>query len=171
MMELMVVITIIVFGLLGVSSLVIQNLQAQSVNKEYLIASMLAQEGLELVRNQRDNNWLCQADWKDGENGPGSDTDIAQNDRTYIIDYRGFVFVNDTPDLVDLGSGPTRLYEDANGYYTTVSAGNTATPYYRLINITEDASDDFIGASSTVMWQNRGNTKTYQVDTILYDWR
>ncbi len=169
-MELMTVITIIVFGLLGVSSLVIQNLQAQSVNKEYLIASMLAQEGLELVRNQRDNNWLRAADWKDGENGSGSDTDIVQNDQTYIIDYRGFGYVNAGPDLADLGSDPTRLYKDANGYYTIVNTGN-ATAYYRLIHITEDASDNFIGASSTVMWENRGNTKTYQVDTILYDWR
>ena len=169
-MELMAVITIIVFGLLGVSSLVIQNLQAQSVNKEYLIASMLAQEGLELVRNQRDNNWLDQADWKDGALGPGSNTDIAQNDQTYIIDYRGFDFVNDTPDLGDLGSDPTRLYEDANGYYTTVNTGN-ATAYYRLIHIIEDASDNFINASSTIMWENRGNTRTYQADTIFYDWR
>ncbi len=168
-MELTVVITIIIFGLLGVSSLVIQNLQAQSVNKEYLIASMLAQEGLELVRNQRDNNWLRQADWK-GAASPG--IDIVQ-DQTYIIDYRGFTEAEDDPDLIDLGSDATKLYQDPNGYYTTDSdsGNNPDTAYYRIIHITEDPDDNFIGASSTVMWENRGNIRTYQVDTIFYDWR
>ena len=170
MMELMVVLTIIVFGLLGVSSLVIQNLQAQSVNKEYLIASMLAQEGLELVRNQRDNNWLDQADdWLLGENGADSDTDLLR-DGSYKIDYRGFANAVNTPDAIDTATNANRLYEDASGYYTTVNTGN-ATPYYRLIHITGSQGDDFIGASSTVMWENRGNTRTYQVDAILYDWR
>jgi len=44
---------VVSIGLLGVFSLSLQTARAQYINKSYLAASMLAQEGLELVRNVR----------------------------------------------------------------------------------------------------------------------
>ncbi|NCQ16134.1 hypothetical protein GW814_00575, partial [Candidatus Falkowbacteria bacterium] len=56
-LEVIVAILIITIGMIGVMSLVIQNVEAQYINKNILIASGLAQEGLELARNTRDLNW------------------------------------------------------------------------------------------------------------------
>src|SRR3990172_140667 len=81
--EVIIAISLVNIGLLAISSLVIQNIQTQDINREYIIASMLAQEGLELARNIRDNNWRNDIDWKYG-NGVNSATDIVQ-DGSYII--------------------------------------------------------------------------------------
>ncbi|MDO8667516.1 MAG: hypothetical protein Q7K35_00250 [bacterium] len=77
--EVIVATMIITMGMIGVSSLVIQNIQVQYINKNVLIASGLAQEGLELVRNTRDLNWLTPSN--------GWDQDISAS--SYVIDYGG----------------------------------------------------------------------------------
>ena len=50
LLEVVVAILIITIGMIGVTSLVIQNIQTQYINKNILIASGLAQEGLEQLR-------------------------------------------------------------------------------------------------------------------------
>lgn len=66
LLETIVAIYVLLTGIVGVMSLSQQNLQAASVFRSQLIAANLAQEGMEMVRNQRDYNVLqC-------ENGLGS---------------------------------------------------------------------------------------------------
>ena len=171
MLEITVAIGIIVVGLLGVVSLVVQNLQVQNMNKNYLIASMLAQEGLELVRNKRDTNWLLGAtgdEWKYGRNYVNN-LDIVQNGN-YTVDLDGVI--NNAADSI---SDPeAKLYIDGYGFYFHPGLPTTATttPFFRIINITEHASDEnILGASSTVLWQERGRTHKYVAETWLYNWR
>lgn len=177
LLEVILVISIVTIGLLGVFSLVAQNIQVQNVNKNYLVASMLAQEGLELVRNIRDTNWLSRHadanetpyDWKLGA-GAGSNSDIVQ-DGAYVIDYSGNI--NDS--LVNIDSIDdirARLYFNDDGYYFHDNTGvATTTDFYRLISVFEDISGNYIVASSTVRWKNAGRTHNYAVETYLYDWR
>ena len=158
--EVVIAIGIITIGLLGVVSLVIQTIQVKSMNKNYFLASMLAQEGLELTRNVRDSNWLTPwNDWKD---------DIADggNDGTFAIDYRGRASIDDTPDNVVTDNG-ARLYIK-DGYYTHDSTGGTDAHFSRLITITDNGN--YLSASSTVFWQDRG-PHTYTAETYFYDWR
>lgn len=161
-LEVVLALGIISIGLLGVSSLVIQNLQVQNINRDYLIASMLAQEGLELVRNIRDENWLI---------GPVTvpwDTDITTNcDGTFIVNYNGTVDC-DPDDIDDPSPDETRLYLH-NGFYIHNSAG-TPTQFYRLISATKP-DDHIIEVSSTVRWRERGRTHDYVAETHLYNWR
>ena len=158
-MEMMVVISITTIGLLGISSLVVQNQQAQTVNKNYIIGSMLAQEGLELVRNVRDNNWLNEEDWS----GDTTGIDIVE-DGTYTINFDGTI--NPAPDLISEASA--KLYFDANGYYSHIVSTNN-TSYRRLITVIDNT--DYIIVNSTVSWPVRGgNTKLYEAETYLYDW-
>src|SRR3989338_8844037 len=128
-LEVIVATLIITIGMVGVLSLVIQNIQAQYINKNVLIASGLAQEGLELVRNVRDLNWLM----------PGNswDQDIVgtPSDHTYTINYDGSI--NSAVNLIsDAGA---RLYINNTSYlYTHASAGATATGFYRLITVIDN---------------------------------
>ncbi len=92
-LEVVVAVMIISFGMVGVLSLVIQNVEAQYINKNVLMASGLAQEGLELVRNTRDFNWLT----------PGNswNQDIV-GDGTYTIDYGGRSSINPAVNTLNL---------------------------------------------------------------------
>jgi len=176
-MEVIVVIFIISIGLVSVLSLVTQNVKVEYVNKNMIMASQLAQEGLELVRNVRDNNWIAKDDWKTGS-AAGSDTDIIQ-DNNYAISIN-----NDTGniDIFDVsGSGlsglndsKTKLYLDGNGFYRHYNLPGVATStiFSRIITIDEIAGDDsYITITCTVQWKIKMNTYKYALQTRLYNWR
>ncbi len=166
LVELMVAIAIITTSMVAIFSLIIQNIQVQKVNKDIFTASMLAQEGVELVRSVRDENWLTEADgvW-DG---------IDEADDTFSIDYN--FNINRTPNTPsDVGA---RLYLNGNNFYDHTAVDGTPTQFYRLITITpsgvdtdRDGNDDFVSVSSKVQWMRNGNPKSYIAETLLYDWR
>lgn len=167
LLEVIVATGIITMGLLGILSLVMQNMQAQTVNRDYLIASMLAQEGIELVRNIRDTNWLeTGMDWHDGIVGDGS----------YIIDY-----IDGADDVIDIGSEDditdtpdVRLYFDGtagpDGYYSHDNTGRI-TPFFRIMRVVEHLSDGYIELQSVVQWRDKNILHSYVAYTTLYDWR
>ena len=66
LIEVTISIYILIMGLLGIMSLLHQSQKAQYANENTLVAAQLAQEGIELVRNVRDNNWLDPgiSDWR-----------------------------------------------------------------------------------------------------------
>lgn len=173
MMEIIAVVGILSVGLLGVSSLVVQNLQAKNINQNYLIASMLAQEGAELVRNIRDENWLINNEdpvyWKLG-NGTGTD---IQQDGVYVIDYGGGpgTIINDTtPNVSSISDAGAKLYLDPSGFYTHKSAGNKATPFSRIVQ-TSFSGNSEVTILVKVHWLDRGRNQEYDVDLHLLDWR
>jgi type II secretory pathway pseudopilin PulG len=164
-LEVVVSIVIIAIGMIGVLSLVIQNVQGQYINRNILIASGLAQEGLELVRNVRDLNWLNQ------ENGWDWNENII-GDGTYTIDYirqkqpnQLQPTINDTPDTI----ANARLYINANNLYTHISSGNTPTNFYRLITVVNNT--DYLDVKCTIRWAQGSQYRDYVAETYLYDWR
>ena len=158
--EILVAFTIITIGLLGVVSLVVQNLQVQNVNRNYVVAAMLAQEGIELVRNQRDLNWLTSGnDWDE-------DINDFDTDGTYAIDHDDTPPFNDAPDLVS--DNGAQLSIDGNNYYVH-GAGN-ATPFYRLISVALIGVDE-LKVIAHVQWQERNRTHNYKTEVHLYNWR
>jgi Tfp pilus assembly protein PilV len=156
-LEVVISIGIITVGLLGVSSLVLQNIQVEVNNRDYLIASMLAQEGLELVRNIRDVNCYNNRNWKNGE-AAGSANDIVQGGN-YIISKDG----NINNSITNINNAGARL-NIVSGFYD--HGAGVASPFYRLISVSNDAAD-YITASSTIKWQVRGKTNYYTAATKL----
>jgi prepilin-type N-terminal cleavage/methylation domain-containing protein len=155
--EVLVALVIISIGMLAISSLVIQNLQVESVNKNYIIASMLAQEGLELVRNLRDKNWMTTgASWDDNIYNPGDDT--------FVLDYLDNIpFYNPG----DISENATILHINNNGNYVR-DINSPVTPFHRLIYSTMD--NGHLNISCLIHWSERGRTYKYQADTQLYNW-
>ena len=154
--EIIVAIFIISMGLIGVLSLVVQNIQAQRISKNILIASQLAQEGLELTRVQRDNNWI------DGESWFCTNIVGKGASATFSIYFNGSEIVIDNDDVdaelniedgfyVHGGGG------DYSGFNRVISASNTS----------EEAST----ISCIVQWKEKGEEHQYVADTILYDWK
>lgn len=158
--EVMASVFIITFGLIGVLALADQNIRNQRLSKNTLVASQLAQEGLELVRNTRDKNWLLNNDWKFGV-GVGTNSDIIQ-DGSYAIDYSGAI-VN-VSNVSDQGAN---LKIDAGGFYWHGIGTNSI--FNRMISVVDNG--DSINVNATVRWQEGANMRSYSLDTVLYNWR
>lgn len=162
-MEVVIAIMIITMGMVGVLSLVIQNVKAQYINKNVLMATGLAQEGLELVRNIRDLNWLTIGNaWKDNIVGDG----------TYTIDYGGAINYRSLDSIKmainSIDEAGASLYVDSNGFYThTVTA--TATNFYRLITVIDNG--DYLDVKCAIRWKDGTQDHNYTAETYLYDWR
>lgn len=149
--------------MIGVMSLVIQNINAQYINKNVLIASGLAQEGLELVRNVRDLNWLTSGKvWDDNIVGDG----------TYAIDYRGRSSITNIAGADDAAA---RLYiksaEPYIGLYThdASDGGNAPTNFYRLITVVDNTN--YLDVECTIRWKEGSQNHDYKAETYLYNWR
>ena len=156
-LEVVVAMMIITMGMVGVLSLVIQNVEAQYINKNILMASGLAQEGLELVRNVRDLNWLTPGNvWNQNILGDG----------TYTMDYGGLASIRTAVNSID--EAGARLYIDGNGLYThTVTA--TPTNFYRLITVVDQGT--YLDVKCAIRWKDGTQNHNYTGETYLYNWR
>jgi type II secretory pathway pseudopilin PulG len=154
-LEIVVAIFIIVMGMIGVLSLITQNIQVQYINKNNLIASQLAQEGLELARNKRDKNWKEGSDWISNIS-PGN----------YILDYTGYI---SSVSGIEDAKLRRRNDEGEDGYYWH-NVGDPNTIFNRMIIISQ-TSIESLNVSCLVQWEDRGQTYEYVADTILYNWR
>lgn len=86
-LEMVIVASIIVIGLIGVLVLVDQIIKFRSLNEKYLLGVQLAQEGLELARYVRNDNWLRKTDQSFVNSA--FDDDINDADPAlFAIDYR-----------------------------------------------------------------------------------
>jgi prepilin-type N-terminal cleavage/methylation domain-containing protein len=162
-LEITVVIFIITIGMLGILSLVNQSIQVEYINKNMIVASQLAQEGLELARNKRDVNWLAGENWKNSST-TFSNFDIVQ-DGTYAVDYGG-VINGAVNNINDAGA---KLYLNAGGFYTHAATA-TSTPFSRLITVGNESSAS-TSVTCLVRWQKGSNSYNFSAQTVLYDWR
>lgn len=105
-------------GMIAVLALMSANLRETFDSRDQTIATLLSQEGIELVRNLRDNNWANGEPAFDSAEFPGGGTG-------YRIDYRSGSVRSTNPIRV--------LNVNANGYYWH-SAGS-ATKFQRKIEI------------------------------------
>lgn len=158
LIEIMAVILIVSLGLVGTVNLAIQNIQAQVINKDNLIAYQLAQEGLELVRQNRDTNWINGDDWL-----------LSLSTGKYCVDYRNLApySVNAINDCPLYFTADHKYYSpDINGEVPITEFSN----FYRIVEI--NASTSSASVMSIVSWTSRnGGVQNYNLETMLYDWR
>lgn len=148
LLELIIAVGVISVGLFGVWGLFLSNYTAQREAQARIIGANLAREGVELVKNIRDSNWLLGAEnipctyggvstgvdpchWDSGLLGDGSarimnpfsifDAESGNAGQALELDFG----VNDFSD--DL----TRLYRDGNGFYSHEMGSSTV--YRRVI--------------------------------------
>ena len=141
-LEVIVAVMIIALGMIGVLSLVIQNVEAQYINKNVLIASGLAQEGLELARNIRDKNWLNEgSEWDES-------LTAASGARKFVLDYLG-----NMSEVSGLDDSGTNLTIDSYGFYWR--GAGTATKFKRMLTvekITIAGQDYYLDVKRAIRW-------------------
>lgn len=159
LIEIVIILFVISMGLIGILSLIVQNIQSQDYNKNNLIATQLSQEGIELVRRVRDNNFKQSLAFNYG---------LAETQPeifSYCFDY------NDTAPVTTTEACSLRL--DSNNFYVH---GTTGVPsgFSRLIKVQLVDEGSVVGAAlkviSEVYWNSRGGISSYTTETWLYNW-
>ena len=149
-LELVIVFFVVTVGILGVFRFVSYPIFYSSLSKSRLTATYLAQEGIEIVRNLRDENWLNNKSWNDG---------LGAGD--YRADYDDLVLFSDNV-------GRYLNIENLSGFYGY--SGGTQTKFTRKITI-DDTNPEFLKVSVEVNWKEKGKAQTpIIIQGNLYDW-
>jgi Tfp pilus assembly protein PilV len=160
LVEIIVILFIISLGLMAILSLIIQNIQSQSYNRNNLTAYQLAQEGIEMIRKVRDSNWKVSAAFTLG---------LATTTGTT---YQNYMDYRDTWPH-DASANPTLLTilkQDSAGLYFHDSVSPaTTSPFSRLIR-TKKLDNNSLQVNSVVSWQDHNRNYSYDLETILYNW-
>lgn len=151
LMELVVAIAVIVIALTTSIALISFSVSSISTGKYRISATILAQEGLEIVRNIRDSNWLkykrAVDNWRD---------DLGEGD--WRVQY-------DQVNLLGFSSAPLRI--NVNGFYQYDTGDNTL--FERKITI-EHIDSNQIKVVSEVTWQEKGRSHVVAAEDRLYNW-
>lgn len=155
LVEIIVVLFVISLGLVGVLTLIVQNIQSQSYNKNNLIAYQLAQEGIELIRKVRDSNWKASQPFN---------TNLA--DGEYYMDYRDATPHDALPDPALI-----ILKQDADGFYLHNFNGPEPDSGFSRRLTLQNIDNYSFRVTAQISWGGHGRNYTYYLETILYDWR
>ena len=149
LIEVLFSLTILTLGIATVSMVVASNIRNAQSAKDQIIATSLAQEGIELVRNIKDGGTTnLVATWPEIMGMmTQSDTvyDNCRIDSQYWIG--DFVWVNSHASM--------QLYLDDSGFYTHKSTNGTPTKYFRKITFQRD-SNNKVTVNSYVVWNGTG---------------
>jgi len=156
LIEVLAAIIVIIVGVVGVLALIQQTITYTALSSSRLVASYLAQEGIEIVRNIRDGNWLEQRtnsaiSWTDG---------LSAGD--WEADYNDAV-------LSSYGAG--RYLKIDGGFYNYESGDNTK--FKRKITIVQDidGGNPRLKVLVLIEWQQIGKTHQVTAQEYLYNWR
>lgn len=174
--ELIITIFILSIGVIGVYSAFSAMIVFTQNASDQLQAAYLAQEGIEIIRNIRDTNWIKGNDWMAGL----SDC-IETGSCEFEVD---FTTTGETTHPIDMSTGDY-LLKDSSGFYGYPIVGGEETKFQRKIIVTpvtgqEDyAMDVFIEVS----WNKKkdlvsdgeladtcSTQNCVRVEERLYDW-
>jgi len=164
LIEMMIAVFIMVVGIVGVMSLIQRVIFSSSISSSRLVASYLANEGAEIIRNVRDTNWLEARTvvnlWDEGLTGCSG--------AGFIADYSHSYGPNQTDPTFPCYSGQY-LNIDASGFYSYSSG--VQTKFKRKILITQGSNSDIRNVLIEISWTDKGASYSLSVQENLYNWR
>lgn len=171
--EMLVVIFFLSLGVTGALIAIQQTMAWSETSSQRLTAIYLVQEGIEIVRNIRDTNWLQAT--VPGKSSPWDDGICTSPPCTWQADYTTMTF-EDTTDFErcsDLGYYNCHTYDDTtflriDGGFYNYSSG-TITSFKRKITIS-DKTVDQMKVTVAVYWEAKGSHQI-SAQEILYNWR
>jgi len=165
--EVIVAVGIITIGIIPIITLFNQNLRSEIRNKNVLIATYLANESIEIVRQKRDNSWsVGDPSWM--TDIPTGDVIVGLNDNTDIR--KGWEII--VPGNADY----RKVYLDSNDSYVQFDGSSPGswikTPFERYLTIDTGtvgclgAGADCMQITSHVLFNG---TTIVEVTAYLYD--
>jgi len=185
LLETVVSLGVITSAVVGPVYLITRGIYSASFSKNRLVATNLAQEGIEAVRTVRENNILCNFlnsgtpvwSWITSSQGSGTmlgtqlTSDTSQTD---TIICNGNQLKN--PQIRNnIGCG-TAIKINSSGQYGYNATADTI--FKRCVDITQPSSgeglipaEDILDIISTVTWTERNQDKSAVIQERLYNWR
>ncbi len=199
LVELVIALSVFTVGIMATFTLSLANVNTADENYQDILAANLAREGIELVRNIRDTNWLRMEANDDCDlNTPGTQICSWNHGLDWGISkvqYNSSALAEVTGNIPDCYNNNTcRLYRTANNFYThDQTAPNSATNLARVIYLTalcmdydntgaiivsdglacSQPSERFIGLEviSRVRWYRGNHNRDYTVVDRIYNWQ
>lgn len=154
LLETTIAIAIMVSAILGPMGLSSQSIRSASQARNTIIASNLAQEGLELIKVYRNNNIIMENSWLQG-----LQTCSSQNGCR--IDAKDLDVQACSSSCAQLKFDDSlKLYNYSNG---------TDTIFSRIITIL-DVTGDEVKIRSSVVWTDRFGEQIFNLETSMFDW-
>ena len=163
LLEVILAITILTLAVGGSFILIQQTVGSVSQVQSRLIASYLLQEGIEIIKNIRDSNWLKGNDFDNGLDA--GDREVDYNDAaltfcSFPCDYNNNL-----------------RFLKIDGQFYNYSEG-TDTRFKRKITISDkvdlddppDGKFDKFKVSVEVFWKDRGKIYSIKSQEFLYNW-
>lgn len=152
-LEMIITAFVISVAFIAVMSLITRTIVDVKSNSSRLTAFYLAQEGIEIVRNIRDSNWLGGENWNNGLTAGSYQADY--NDITLFSYPNSYLKIN------------------SNGFYNYDEGVNTN--FQREITISypnsaECPQEDCLEVEVKALWSERGNNQSVIVRERLYNW-
>ena len=173
LIEVITALFIIMVGIFSGYALVTQTISSAREISTQLTAAYLGKEGIEIVKNIRDSNYLKihfsadegAANWTNGLASDGFPTAI---DCSSDNGSNGCVADYNSGELALNNDQPLKYSPDTGFGY----ASGDATIYKRTIKVDPNAADGLLAVSVVVTWTEKGanHTTNVNVDENLYDW-
>jgi len=164
-LEVILAITVLTLAAGGSFILISQTIGSISVIQSRLTASYLIQEGLEIVRNIRDSNWLKNQTWNQnlGEGDwEGDYLSLSLTPRPLPCQY------DDLPCQYD---NLSFLGIDGSGFYGYNYSSGNETIFKRKITISKEPEEpDRLKVSVEVFWREKGQIRSLAAQEYLYNW-
>jgi prepilin-type N-terminal cleavage/methylation domain-containing protein len=167
-MEMVVVISIVALVFTALLSLSLQGMQTNGINRNKIVAAQLAQEGIEIVRRMRDQEWLSTY-----PNPPsfGFGLNILDNNN-YIVDYQNPADYLSLPAyklfLQPFSDPRTFLYINGIGFYGH-QVGSNKSNFRRYVQVKRPDADS-LEVTCVVRYTRENISLDYKATEIMYNW-
>lgn len=152
LIEMVVAIFIIIIAVVGIIEMTSKYVQRTKFEKEAYTAALLGQEGVEIIKNIRDNNWIDGGvNWNNNLTSCGSGCQADYSSNTLSAYDGSYLYIENT----------TKFYK----YISSPGANDIKTVFTRRITI-DSGTADILKITVDVFW--RGNTTT--VKENIYNW-
>ena len=151
LVETLVAIAILLLAVAAPLSLATKSLNSSALSKQQIIASFLAQEAMEYIRNVRDENVLKYDDWL--KNGI--------NLKSECVDGKCQVDAYEKKMKKCLGNCDPLKYDNSTGLFNIAGNSGDNSPYTQTVEITQINNQE-IAVKVTVSWKGT-NGADYKV--------
>jgi prepilin-type N-terminal cleavage/methylation domain-containing protein len=153
LIEMVVSVFIITVAVVSIVQATTKHIQQTKFEKEAYVAALLGQEGIEIIKNIRDTNWVISSSWDTGLTSCASGCQADYDDVSLsAYSSSSYLYIE----------GSTKFYK----YIVSPLAADTKTIYTRKITI-DTGTTDVLKITVDVYW--RGNTTTVKED--IYNWK
>lgn len=157
LVETLIALVILSFGLIPTLSVITSSINISKIIRNNLVASNLAQEGVEVIRGLRDTNWFNGSNFNNGLIG------------TWRVEWNTNLS-NNLPQATTPETNPFIRFDSSTGLYNYASG--TPTLFKRLVTVsmTANTCNCEMVVVSEVTWTDFRRTRTITVESHLFDW-